>query len=430
MKSIFIKIILALVTAVMTVTAPFNNVKAPEDKSGFVPVIRFTVASDTHIQAAGFERTQRMQKVMSLAYNDAQQDENYKRVDAFLWAGDLTDQGYKVQFLNFLGTVKSMKKDETQLLAVLAKSHDGYTMENGTQEYFTDITGQPTDFHEVINGFHFIGLSASHIKDEHYSTYQREWLKEELAKAAADDPQKPIFVMQHEHVKDTVYGSFEEDGWGMDYFRDILNEYPQIVDFSGHSHYPLNDPRSVWQGEFTAVGTGALKYAEFTVDGERTVHPDGYKKIAQSWIVEVDKDNTVRLRGFDNLTGTLLCEYFIKNPADINARQFTPAQQKSISSAPVFNEGAKLTAKKIAGKYKITAPAAESTDGFPVFLYRFYIYDKDGNLTETKWVLNNYWKSETYESITEKFEAEKGFTVKFTAENAYGMKSAELEITL
>lgn len=425
-----IKIILAFVTALMTMIAPLNQMTAPVDDSDFLPVVRFAVASDTHIQTAGATRSQRMQKVLSLAYSDAQQDEHYKTLDAMLWAGDLTDNGNRYQFLNFVGTLNSVVKPETKVMGVVAKSHDGSALGKKSLPYFTKVTGQPTDFHYTVNGFHFIGISASLTPGEHYSEYQRTWLKEQLAEAAAEDSQKPIFVMHHEHVKDTVYGSTDVDGWGMDYFSDILEQYPQIVDFSGHSHYPLNDPRSIWQGAFTAVGTGALKYAEFTVDGQNTIHPEGYKKIAQAWIVEVDKDNTVRLRGFDALSGDLLCEYYVENPADAAHRQFTPAQQEAKATAPQFAEGAALKVKKIFGKYKVTAPAAQSTDGTPVALYRITIMDDAGKQVDSMWILNNYWHSVTYSEITETVKAQKGYSIQVTAENAYGMQSAPLVYTV
>ena len=31
--------------------------------------------------------------------------------------------------------------------------------------------------------------------------------------------------------------------------------------FSGHSHYPLTDDRSIWQGAFTSIGAASLRYA-------------------------------------------------------------------------------------------------------------------------------------------------------------------------
>ena len=55
--------------------------------------------------------------------------------------------------------------------------------------------------------------------------------------------QKTDFVFLHQHIKDTVYGSQE---WGTQdsaKINAVLKEYPQVITFSGHSHYPLDDPR-------------------------------------------------------------------------------------------------------------------------------------------------------------------------------------------
>ena len=104
-----------------------------------------------------------------------------------------------------------------------------------------------------------------------------------------------MFVTHHEHNIETVYGSSVYDGWGVPYFKAILNQYPQVVDFSGHSHFPLNDPRSVWQGKFTAIGTGAIYYSEFTVEGLRSYHPADSEQTATCWIVELNDKGDLHL---------------------------------------------------------------------------------------------------------------------------------------
>ncbi|MGN0469024.1 MAG: metallophosphoesterase family protein [Acutalibacteraceae bacterium] len=426
MFSRIVSIFVVIATAIMSLTVSSNTVTAPPDNSDFTPVIRFVAASDTHLVSIADKRSQKMQKVMTLAYSDAEQDESYKTVDAAVFAGDLTDNGTLSQFINFKATVDSVIKDETELLPVAAKSHDGNTLDKTSLSIFEQLTGLTSDYHKVINGFHFIGISASKTQGEHYSKYQRTWLRQQLDEAVKDDSEKPIFVIQHEHITDTVYGSTEFDGWGLDYFKDILCQYPTVVDFSGHSHYPLNDPRSVWQGEFTAIGTGALKYAEFTVDGERKVHPENNDTIAQCWIVEVDENNRLRLRGFDAQSATLLCEYVLDNLSDVSKRQCTPKQQEAAAVAPQFDEDAALTVKKCVGKYKITIPKAEGTINNPVFLYRIYVLDENGNEVSSGYVMNNSWSGNTYDSVSLNVKAKAGYTIKAAAENAYGMQSQAL----
>ena len=74
-----------------------------------------------------------------------------------------------------------------------------------------------------------------------------------------DDPTKPIFVITHLNPIDTVYGS---DAWGNADIHDVLQDYPQVISLSGHSHYTVADERSIWQGSYTAMSTQSLDYIE------------------------------------------------------------------------------------------------------------------------------------------------------------------------
>ena len=422
MKAI-IAVLMAFYTVFVSIFSLGLKAEAPADTSDFVPVVRFTVASDTHTKVFVPERTKRIQKTLMMGYDIAEKSKTYNKLDACLFVGDVTDNGFYNQFAVFGAAVNSVIKDETQLLAVVAKSHDSGTHDKKSIDAIEYLTGKESDFHCIINGFHFIGLSTCKTDDVMYEDYQRTWLSGELKKASQDDPNKPIFLMHHEHVAGTVYGSLDGDGWGTDYFKDIISQYPQIIDFSGHSHYPLNDPRSIWQGEFTAVGTGALNYAEFTVDGERCVHPEGYKEDAQIWVVEADANNRIRLRGMDLLTDSVLCEYIINNPADADNRQYTPEKQKKAASAPEFLNLTFTNIKRKKDTVTLTFDAAESTDGYPVFLYRFIVCDENGSEISDNYLLDKNWTAKCYQTVTYSVNAKSGQTIKVYAENSFGMRS-------
>lgn len=429
--SAFISAFLSFAIFITSFFGSFISVNVPEDKSDFTPVLRFLAASDSHVDSMGDTQSLRMQKALKMAYAMADSDAEYKKLDAALFVGDMTDNGRKDQFLGFSTAVNSVLKDETQLLAVLAKSHDGSTLGKGSLDYYSGISGENTDIHKVINGYHFIGLSASRTEGDHYSEYQREWLDAQLAAATAEDPTKPVFVFQHEHIANTVYGSSDFEGWGMDYFRAVLNKYPQVVNFSGHSHYPLNDPRSIWQGEFTAVGTGALYYAEFTVDDVRTYHPDGNRDVVTFWVVEVDANNRIRLRGIDMNEGEVIIEYILDNPADPANREYTPAKRAAKSTAPVFEDNADIELEIRSGKYTVEVDEAKSTDGMPIVLYRAFAYAENGTLLAKAWTLPEYYIVDGEDDIVldlGKIEGEV-FKVEVVAETAYGVQSAPLSFT-
>lgn len=394
----------------------------------FRPVIRFAAASDTHIRDDTNTGAERIGKILRCAYEAADSDKHYDKLDAVIFAGDITDAGRASQYNTFYSAVKSSLRENTALLNIVAKSHDCNEMGKAALGFYKNLTGLDTDFDRVINGYHFIGISTCSEEGVYYNEAQREFLKKSLENASRENPERPVFVFHHEHVKHTVYGSSEFDGWGNDHFSDILFQYPQIIDFSGHSHYPLNDPRSIWQGEITALGTGACFYAEFTFDGERKIRPEGCREIAQFWLVEADENNSVRLRGIDALSGKTLTEYLIDDPCDRGSRRFTPAMQESRAKAPYFDEKAKPALETVDGKIRVNVPPAHSADGEIIFAYRLTAFDKSGKAIENIKLINRYWLIEENKQIVFTLESADFYEITVTAENAYGHKSKPLKI--
>ena len=111
-------------------------------------------------------------------------------------------------------------------------------------------------YHTVIKGYDFITLSEN--INCNYTPELIEKLAEELKIANERDAEKPIFVISHFPPKDTMSGS--ESAAGKESLRDLFNKYPQVISISGHTHYPLEDERCLWQGEFTAFTTSTLSY--------------------------------------------------------------------------------------------------------------------------------------------------------------------------
>ena len=400
---------------------------AAGDTETFTPVLRFIASSDSHVRTENDKTFERIGRMLAQAYALSDGDETYQNLDALVMAGDLTNSGTPEEFDKFWSAVSAAKRDDTQFLGVVAKNHDGWNMSRKElRAYYGNLTGETADFHKVINGFHFIGLSASDTDGVHYSDEQLAWLRAQLDTAVAEAPDKPVFFIHHEHNRGTVYGSSTFDGWGIKYFKKILSDYPQVVDFSGHSHYPLNDPRSIWQGKYTAIGTGAIYYSEFTIDDIRAYDPPDCEDTATYWLVEVNENGDLHLRGMDILAEEQLCEYTIKNPADSNNRDFTPAKLKAASKAPVFAPDAAITtAVNEDGTRSVTVPAAQSTDGTPVVLYRLTVKTSYGLTAEKQWYLPHYHVADGEETITFMVSglAKGRYKLSVTAETAYGVKS-------
>ncbi|MCI6402363.1 MAG: hypothetical protein SPF51_01370 [Candidatus Fimivicinus sp.] len=107
----------------------------------------------------------------------------------------------------------------------------------------------------MIGGFHFI--SVFDYDNDNFPT-DLVWLYRQMKLAQEEDPEKPIFVFGHCYLQDTCYGSFQvkrweiykhEYHWTTNNLCHILNRFPQAVFFSGHTHFPVADERSIWQGD-------------------------------------------------------------------------------------------------------------------------------------------------------------------------------------
>ena len=433
MKRLHKLLSLTLAFLFLCATVSALSAYAADADAAFVPVMRFVASSDTHVRDNSDMTRDRIGKMMTLAYAKADADPNYQKIDALLVAGDLTDDGTKTEFEKFQAAINAALRPETAFLAVVAKNHDGYELSREElRDFYKQLSGNDADFHTVIGGYHFIGVSVSPSKAAHYDAKQLTWLKKQLDIAVADTPDKPVFVTHHEHNIETVYGSSVYDGWGVPYFKAILNQYPQVVDFSGHSHFPLNDPRSVWQGKFTAIGTGAIYYSEFTVEGLRSYHPADSEQTATCWIVELNDKGGLHLQGMDVEAGKQLCDYVLPNPADPDNRDYTPEKRRAASKAPVFASDASITATPDFGGCTVAVSAAQSTDGMPIVLYRASAQNKLGVTVSKSWTMPQYYRAVEQDTVALQLQGlSKGdYTVSVVAETAYGVQSAPLKTTV
>ena len=426
----FVKIcvmLLSVLTSAMTLFNPMPEIEPMQvqQDADFVPVLRFVVSSDSHVEKFGDDGCVKIAKMLKTGYAAAEADENYNKLDAAVMVGDISDFGLPTAFASIKAFVDSVLRDETDFLAVAAKNHDSY-LGRISRCYISGISGDTADFHKVINGFHFIGLSASADIFVHYSKQQIKWLDEQLAAAVKDDPSKPVFVFQHEHIKSTVYGSLEEDGWGVDFLTETLSKYPQVIDISGHSHYPANDPRSIWQGEFTAIGDGGLSYYEFTFDGQTSYHPESGDTMAHMLLVEVDGANCVKVRVCDMSANAVLAEYMVDNVAEVNKTKYAHTERKAAAKAPVFNGNVDVRVSGSDVKFTFT-PATPGADDV-VFIYRFEIIAENGQTVAAGRKIGDYYKNPVPSDIifTSSGLEEGNYTVKITAADAWGKVSAPL----
>lgn len=333
-----------------------EEIETPED---FEPVLRFVVCSDIHLN--GEENQQAAVRFANLfkdmyAYSE---NSNYSTLDAILVVGDFTNGGAEKEYELFNKIVNENMKEETQLLTVLG-NHEfiEYRDVDASVGYdvYKKFINENVDTDVVINGYHFIGVSYS--EDGKTFTDKMQWLDERLANATKEDSDKPVFVYQHPHPFLTVYGSVN---WSDLNVRAVLSKYPQVVDFSGHSHYAASDPRSVWQGGFTAIGSGSLSSFMGNlnyIEGDE----DAPGKSGGAWLCECDAEGNVRMSLYDieNRMFFSDVEYYFTDLSDASKRTYNWHKQKSLDTAPEFPENAAVASEvNDNGEVVISFPEAE-----------------------------------------------------------------------
>ncbi len=148
--------------------------------------------------------------------------------------------------------------------------------------------------------FIFLGTERPLAKDCHLSIMQLEWLQERLQAAATASPGKPIFVFLHQPLLNTVAGSLEQQGWyGVEQdheLKQLLLQYPQVMLFSGHTHWQLSSPHTMHQWADGPVMFNAASIAYLWTDA------DEYLEGSQGYYVELYPAHIV-IRGRDFAAG-------------------------------------------------------------------------------------------------------------------------------
>lgn len=330
----------------------------------FTPILRFVVASDVHYADAVTVQDEKFEAMLNGAYAYADGHGKYTALDGAFIVGDIAHRGTATSLNRFFTDFYRWTREGTEAQAVLG-NHEFSPQENRpyTVSRYLAASGYETaDRHIVISGYHFILMSPSHY--EGFNDDKIAWLETELAAAAADDPtgKKPIFVFQHHPAFDTVYGS--EDEWGVSNLNSVFAEYPQVVDFSGHSHFPINDPRSIWQGSFTELNTGSCREWGMDIAGVSTkTHfaadakggwtldefpENGYLyDPGKYYVVEVNAASRVLIRAFDVGTGAEVIEPIFLSSVGVPAKFAYTDARANEEETPRFAPDAEVETVKL-----------------------------------------------------------------------------------
>ena len=386
---------------------PYVPGPAPETTE-FTPNFRFIVASDMHVSAnnADSQMTKIRFRDMFLQMNDYADGQEYDRVDAVLLAGDITDGGTNADLAAVKQIIDANIAEESELVITMG-NHDYWGDKSDPQAMIAQFEHKfgPSNSHKVIGGYHFITLCAD--KDRagdpgwDYSETVVEYAREELAKAyEAVGSEQPIFVMQHVGNTNTCAGTCEHtNGNAVDTLNDVLAEYPNVVCFAGHSHFACNDECSIHQKDYTSIATGGLYYSTRTTLNGTSIDMENRYEMAQNYVVEMDANNTMRVRCWDILQEKFVGETWVIESWD--KENFIYTEDRFSDGDLFFADNATVTVKET-GAYEATIsfdPVPQ--DSLSARIYKVVVKDGDGKVVCERYISNDYFNEPTEPIETE-----------------------------
>ncbi|MHC1750229.1 MAG: glycosyl hydrolase family 98 C-terminal domain-containing protein [Cellulosilyticaceae bacterium] len=216
------------------------------------PLVSFNAISDIHIKNTLSLDTS------NLHFKNALKDlyAANPKSDALFIIGDLTDNASDKQY-NQMNKILDDNKHPQTYFAM--GNHDVRNLAGGYEEASTRFlakTKMPAVYYETaIKGYHFLVLGTEQaLSDKSYlSNTQLEWLESKLIEYSALN--QPTFVFLHQPLYNTTPGTAESNGFGPNGFdgivqdaelRNILTKYPQTYFISGHTHYTLGRPTTIY----------------------------------------------------------------------------------------------------------------------------------------------------------------------------------------
>ncbi|MBR5523696.1 MAG: metallophosphoesterase, partial [Clostridia bacterium] len=382
-------------------------------------VVSFGAVSDIHITGS---TTSSATKKYESALQQLKAQAGGK-LDAITVAGDISESSYSSSITTAFKTITNQELGENANVFFISGNHDAQSSEwSKLSSFYSDLAIYTKDDlassqldrgnrHKVINGYHYIGVNMMdywNAKEARFETQDLEWLGRELAAARAAAPGQPIFVYVHAGVYGTTYGSDLYTGsyWGSKAIYSYLEDYPEVVTFSGHVHYPLMDERTIWQEDFTSLNCGSVQYMAidngYLQTGSSTT-VSGSHSISSGLLVQVDKNNNLKITRINFAAGEVIKEPFYISAPDLengtNLLHYNEDYFNLYNTAPTFPIGAMATGSISGTNINVNFDAA--TDDDMVHHYLLEIKDKaSGQVYSTKIYSEFYFYSNPEEMPT------------------------------
>lgn len=426
--------------------------------------------SDVHIEGSSDAYANKFTAALNqLKAKAAENDAN--GIDGVLVAGDLIQKAEVTMAQNFKALYEEVFNPTDVPMIYTVGNHNmnpkydwtpstvaqSVAMANtfGDDYFKTDIDNTMRNNYEarhcVIGGYHILAVTPNGDQPITYSPNVITWLDQQLDAITKTDPNRYVIVLTHPMIYNTIYGSLlGEDGgvwtstlpnyWATRVLTGVLEKYPQVVSFHGHLHFPINDPRSLWQGKWTALGCGSTRYMAIEpagwegISNTPTVMNDA-NNFSQGYLVQFDVNGNMRVVKMDFFNnGTIGEPYVMQYPdaAGANLAKYNNVTRKAANQAPTMST---IEAKDVKDNEAASVTFAAGKDD--EFVHHYVItLSKGGNVVATKKILADFYlhpnTSEMKSSWTYGFGtlSESGqYTVSVVAVDSWDAESAPVTAT-
>ena len=367
-----------------------------------------------------------------------------RKVDAVMISGDLTDWGLKSSLRYLADAWRSVFPDDRAPdgrrverifctgnhdyegfrysdmafdMQVRGYSDDEALSKQGMKKCWEDIFNEPFAAvrRRTVKGYDFI--SAEWSEGRPWNEAADEWFAQN---GMTLDPKKPFFFFTHFPLGGTTSCSKPKAATVK-----ALKSMPNAVAFSGHRHWTLNDERSIWQGEFTAIAVPSLSYSRMPNGYENGYDSrDGNPKAsmqkipsrarleeAQGFLVSVF-DDRMEIERRDFTYGVEAAPAWIVTPPTENNRPFAFGNRIKRSPVPQFPAGASLKTRIANSEDRngcwaimvmLDFPSAKAVKG-RVYDYEVRVETEDGTVPAVKRFLSPaFYKLERDEPAFQSF---------------------------